>query len=179
MTSIIAIDPGYAVDSGGCACACFAHGVLREVWFERPEDIRCRGVPVLGAVVWERPVYRARDAQYSHVPPETLIELAIVGSGLAHAYASGRCPVVAMRPHEWKHSRHKPPHHKALWRILGDCEREVLGGAATYAAIEAACTKGALTRWKPGVAPYPKSFVTHNLLDAVALGCTYLRRMIP
>jgi hypothetical protein len=187
MKNIIAIDPGYAQKSGGCACAGFRENVLRCAWFKRPETFESEHqglifapVGALDAVVWERPVHRVRDEQYSHVvPAEVLLELTAQGATLAGMYSAGRCPIVALKPHEWKHSRHKPPHHKALWRILTEAERVVLGGDETYAAIEAACRKGALARWKPGVAYYPNNFITHNLLDAVALGCTYLKRMIP
>jgi hypothetical protein len=181
MTNIIAIDPGYAVESGGCACARFFHNELIHAWFVRPEELCADDIPlgVIDTVLWERPVHRVRDEQYSHLPVGVLLELTAVGASLAGMYAAGRCPIVAMKPHEWKRSRHKPPHHKALWRILTPSERAVLGGASTWAIIEAACRKGALARWKPGVNYYPSTFVTHNLLDAVALGCTYLKRMIP
>jgi hypothetical protein len=181
MTNLIAIDPGYAKKSDGCACAAFVENDLQAVWFARPEHVLARPGFLLDAVVWERPVHRVRDEQYSHaVPVDVLLELTAVGASLAGIYAAG-CPIVpivALKPHEWKHSRHKPPHHKALWRLLSPTERAVLGGDKTYAAIEAACRKGALARWKPGVAYYPASFVAHNLLDAVALGCTYLKRMV-
>jgi hypothetical protein len=192
MTNLIAIDPGYAAKSGGCACAWFeGDNLLRATWFMRPEHFwgsqAAKQPPLFGsdewfgAIVWERPVHRVRDEQYSHaVPVETLLELTSVGSGLAHLYAGALgAEIKELRPHEWKHSRHKPPHHKALWRILTEAERAILGGDATYAVIEAACRKGALARWKPGVSYYPSTFITHNLLDAVALGCTYLKRMIP
>jgi hypothetical protein len=180
MTYLIAIDPGYAAKSGGCACAGFADSHLICAWFRRPEDYNGLIGRDLDTVIWERPVHRVRDPQYAHVVPvEVLLELTAQGAMLAGMYAAGRCPVVALRPHEWKHSRHKPPHHKALWRILTPAERALLGGEATYAVIEAACRKGALARWKPGTNYYPSTFATHNLLDAVALGCTYLRRVIP
>lgn len=78
----------------------------------------------------------------------------------------------------WKGSEPKPIHHARVWEELTLAERRVLGGDKTHAAIERACEKGALNRWgRPGASYYPRAFKTHNLLDAAALGLTFLGRI--
>ena len=165
----LAIDPGYSRKSGGCACAQSSSGVLVEVRFERAGAFAhsCASL-VLDDVIVEQP---QQDARSWGVPPAVLIKLAWEGASLAALYAGAsgavlHCPTVS----EWKGGEQKPAHHARLWAVLSEAERRVLGGAATYAVIVAACQKGALCRWKlPSDQLYPSTFKTHNLLDAAAL----------
>jgi hypothetical protein len=165
----LAIDPGYSRKSGGCACAVAVGGVLDCVWFQRASDFDANARLWNAAhVVVEQP---QQDARSWGVPPAVLIKLAWEGAALAGLYAGAsgaqlHCPTVS----EWKGGEKKPAHHARLWQELDERERAVLGGAKTYAAIKAACEKGALCRWKlPSDQLYPSSFKTHNLLDAAAL----------
>jgi hypothetical protein len=164
----LAIDPGYARKSGGCAAAHAIAGDLRGVWFERATGFDGRGEWDLQHVIVEQP---QQDARSWGVPPAVLIKLAWEGALLAGLYAGAsgaelHCPTVS----EWKGGEKKPAHHARLWAVLSEAERAVLGGDATYAVIKAACQKGALCRWKlPSDELYPKTFKTHNLLDAAAL----------
>jgi hypothetical protein len=187
----LAIDPGYA--GKGNACAAFASGELAETWFERAVtfgpnkpppravDARKRAQHARAAghfdeVVWEKP---QQDARSRAVPPEILISLTAAGALLAGAFA-GRdgARIIEYRPSEWKGSEPKPVMHRRMWKILSAAERRILGGDATDQAIRAAQEKGALRAWKiPGAACYPKAFDTHNILDAVALGCVHLGRL--
>ncbi len=163
----LAIDPGYARKSGGCACAVARGGALERVWFERAQDftVTCS---CLGHVIVEQP---QQDARSWGVPPAVLIKLAWEGAALAGLYAGAsgavlHCPTVS----EWKGGEKKPAHHARLWAVLSAAERAVLGGEKTYAVIKAACQKGALCRWRlPSDQLYPSTFKTHNLLDAAAL----------
>lgn len=177
MRTLLAIDPGYTKSGQGCACAALVLGRLHAVWFERPPadagDLEC---PLdFGLVVVEKP---QADGRTQGINPTVVIELAWVGAALGGLYA-GRdgCGFKGATVSAWKNSVPKPVHHKRLWHVLEDSERALLGGPKTLAVIEVACTKGALDRWgKPGVRYYPKSFETHNLLDAVALGMHALGR---
>lgn len=184
----IAIDPGVHK----CACAAFREGVLCEVWFETaighaptrrdasaptPEPRAAQPLRLEPVhVVVEMPEYQGARSSKSRT--QDLLALSWHGAMLAGQFA-GRdaAPVFAYTPSTWKGSTPKPMHHLHLWRVLSDAERHLLGGARTLAAIDKACTKGALSRWsKPGVTYYPRSFTMHNLLDAVALGCYHLGR---
>jgi len=163
----LAIDPGYARKSGGCAVANAYGGTLTGVWFERAADFSGAETDPAHVIV-EQP---QQDARSWGVPPAVLIKLAWEGGTLAGLYAGAsgaqlHCPTVT----EWKGGEKKPAHHARLWAELDERERAVLGGAKTLAAIKAACQKGALCRWRlPSDELYPKSFTTHNLLDAAAL----------
>jgi hypothetical protein len=154
----------------------------------------------VGVVVVERPALQGKKTRNAR--PQDLMNLAWSGALLAGAYA-GRdgCPVLEFTPNDsrdprcvyhvkrsigaactcsrgWKGSEPKPVQHARLWEELSPAERLVLGGDLVRDAIYTARERGALDRWgKPGVAYYPRSFTTHNLLDAAALGCTYLGRL--
>lgn len=180
--ALLAIDPGVA--GGGNAWAWFAAGgALHSVGFaKRPDGAAVwAGAPgVIGAparVVVERPEYQGGRTQGAHAGD--LISLAWSGAALAY-YVAGHlvCPVIERAPSQWKGSQHKPQMHARLWGALTHKEREILGGAATWATIDRAVEKGALDRWKnPGGSYYPRAFKTHNILDAVALGAIEIARM--
>jgi hypothetical protein len=165
----LAIDPGYSKKSDGCACAHSVDGVLVEVRFERA-DAFAHSCAALDAehVIVEQP---QQDGRSWGVPPAVLIKLAWEGAKLAALYAgASRAELHDPTVSEWKGGEKKPAHHARLWAVLSPAERLVLGGEKTFAAIKAACAKGALCRWKlPSDELYPKSFTTHNLLDAAAL----------
>lgn len=174
MTSdtLLAIDPD---TKAGCACAYFdvASQRLNHVVFDSMP-----GTAFVTTVVVER---MQADGRTRDIDVRDLLECQFVGA-LAAGYALGltmrTAELVHYTPTEWKGSIPKPVHHDRLWKILSEHERAVLGGAETKAQIDRAVEKGALSRWsKPGAAYYPRSFVTHNLLDAVALGCFHLGRI--
>lgn len=171
---VLAIDPGFAKSGEGCACAAFREGRLRDVWFERPEGERRAKPYDFVLVVVERP---QADGRSLAVPIQTLITLAWEGATLAALYA-GRDSSELRSPsvQAWKGSEAKPLQHKRLWRVLSPEEQTILGGGATERRIAEACTKGALKRWAPG-SYYPRSWLGHNLLDAVALGAKALGRL--
>lgn len=128
----------------------------------------------IDGVIVEMPQYdgRARTARV-----QDLIGLAWHGALMAAALACG-APVFTATPAEWKGAEYKPQHHARLWQELTTEERRALGGNRTADVILAARRKGGLDRWsKPGGAYYPRSFDTHNLLDAAALGAWYLGRL--
>jgi hypothetical protein len=169
MSDALAIDPGYEKKGGGCACAIAENGALAHVWFERASDFDANNkLWITDYVIVEQP---QQDARSWGIPPAVLIKLAWEGAALAGLVAGAcsarlHCPTVT----EWKGGEKKPAHHARLWQVLTPAERAVLGGDATYAVIKAACQKGALCRWKlPSDELYPKTFKTHNLLDAAAL----------
>ena len=166
----LAIDPGYAADSGGCACAYGERGELCYVMFQRPAEFARNeaGRGEIEHVIVEQP---QQDGRSWNVPPAVLIRLAWDGAALAGLYAGASGAVLhAPTVNEWKGSENKVPMHRRLWKILTVSERVVLGGIKTGNAIDAAAEKGALCRWsKSGAELYPKAFKTHNLLDAAAL----------
>jgi transposase len=190
------IDPGSSLRGPGCACAAFVDERLTASWFERfTSNVRAseytrhtfpRGLGLndqMLLVVWEQPVTQGGRTRAAR--PEDLMRLTEAGALLAGAYA-GRdgAPVIAWPASDangvrgWKGSEAKPANHRRLWEILDPAERALLGGDATGRAILAACEKGALCRWsKPGADLYPRTFTTHNLLDACAMGATYYGRM--
>jgi hypothetical protein len=163
---LIAIDPGFSRTGQGSACAYFEEGMLLCVWFARPITAWPRH-PV-DEVIWEMPQV---DTRTYHSTPD-VIELAAVGGELAGIYAGhGGATISRVTPSQWKGSTPKPVAHSRLWEGLNVHEKDLLGGHVTLQQIEKARKKGALQRWKkPGGAYYPKSFDTHNLLDAVAIG---------
>ncbi len=156
---VLAIDPGVKA----CACARFDPAGLTCVEFmtapwaghlERPDH-----------VIVERP---EQDGRSFSARPKDLMALAWAGAALAYSVGA---PVTEYTPSEWKGQVPKPVQHMRLWLRLTAPERALLGGPATEAVIHAAARKGGLEKWsKPGAAYYPRSFITHNLLDAVALG---------
>lgn len=162
---IVAIDPGIKE----CAYAVFSvDDMLVSVGFEPPKN-----VPDL--VVVERPEYHGARSNTAR----TQDLLALSWQGAASAYRFG-APVSEYGAGEWNGGAPKPVTHLRLWRALSDSERALLGGLETYAKIELAVDKGAAKRWATGGKGghwYPKSFKTHNLLDAVAIGCVYLGRL--
>lgn len=174
--AILAIDPGYARKSKGCACAYVVGADVKRVWFERPANA-VRGWPLtpLHYIVWERPEVRVRSNGARPIPAEHLIELAAVGAELAGRYGCAHgLACEAVKPSIWKGSIPKPTHHRNLWCSLDPASREVLGGEATAAEIEAAVERGALDRWgRAGVSYYPRGWDGHNLLDAVALAFAF------
>jgi hypothetical protein len=165
----IAIDPGYSRASGGCACAYARQGVIDSAWFERAltfGGLRFADPPAY--VIVEQP---QQDGRSWGVPPAVLIKLAWEGAKLSGLYA-GAAGATLCDPtvNDWKAGEKKPAHHKRLWAVLSPAERARLGGSKTSEAIELACEKGALCRWKaPSDQLYPRGFKTHNLLDAAAL----------
>lgn len=177
----LAIDPGYGRNTGGNACALAERGTLTHVWFERSSDWRDRTlhaaiVAKFAHVIVEQP---QQDGRSYEVPPAILIRLAFEGAALAGLYAGAsgaqlHVPTVT----DWKGNENKAAMHRRLWAVLAPTERDVLGGAKTMTAIDKACERGALCRWsKSGAELYPKSFVTHNLLDAASLLMVALGRL--
>jgi hypothetical protein len=163
-----------SIDSGvhECACARFHEDRLVCTWHQDPRGTL--EAISYDAVIVERPQY---DARSDRARPADLMALAWSGALLAGRYARG-ARVVELTPREWKGSEPKPISHKRAWAVLDAQERAVLGGDATGRAIVRACEKGALKRWAiAGAACYPRSFKTHNVLDAAAMGLTHLGRM--
>jgi hypothetical protein len=90
------------------------------------------------------------------------------------------------QPRQWKGSLPKAICHLRMWQALSDTEKPLLGGDVTAKAIANACNRGAKARWKkhanhhysnrdlPTVAGLK---ITHDILDAVALGLWYLGRL--
>lgn len=178
MTTIMfAIDPGYAY---GSAIAVFSGTRLVRVLFDvdavdarkfGTAGARTLGTPDL--VVVEQPEHRANEGHAA----ATVLRLAWEGALLAGRLAGRHARVVAYTPTAWKGSVPKPIAHANLWDALSVAERKLLGGKTTHAMIERAVERGAVERWKrPGAAYYPSTWVTHNLLDAVALGRHYLTK---
>lgn len=183
--NVISIDPGYAKDGEGCACAELVDGRLEGAWFLRPEDFHSHHYEEYSPdmVIWERPQHRARDERYASVPPETLIALAVAGASLAGLYAGAyKSEIIEVHPSQWKGSLPKPVQHKALWDRLTSAERAAFDihitehGYGVERAVTDAIERGARDRWaKSGASYYPRGFTTHNLLDAVGIGRWYLR----
>lgn len=174
MSTILAIDPGVA--NRGCAYAVFSNGGLVRTGFARPEGA-IAGLDDVRTVAVERPEYQGAKSDAARV--KNLIDLAWVGAALAYLYAGVyAAEVVEIVPSRWKGSLHKPQCHAMVWDALCAREAAVLGGDATYAAIERACEKGASQKWrKPGGDYYPRSFLRHNELDAVGIGLYALDRL--
>lgn len=184
--AILGIDPGHA--GQGNACAAFVGGRLAATWFERvptsPRASQGAAAPwPFRVVVVEQPVYQGERSNRAR--PADLMNLSWSGALLAGVYA-GRdgAPIVALPANDsggvrgWKGSEPKPIMHARLWAVLDDDERAIMGGDRTWAAIAKAREKGALNRWgRPGASYYPRTWVRHNELDAVALVCVYLGRL--
>lgn len=173
----IAVDPGSA--GKGLAVAHFFDKRLTDVYFARPHDFARRlssGNVVDARVVIEKP---QADRRAEDVSPKSLISLSWAG-GIAVGACLSQYPEARLTeatPNAWKGSETKPHQHRRLWLMLGPQERLLLGGADTWRAIDVACDRGALNRWKrPGASYYGKNDV-HNLLDAAALGAWAVGRL--
>jgi hypothetical protein len=173
MSTLVAIDPGYAKDGKGCAVAIFDRHVLTQVFFARPETVDVASLYVgAGEIVWEQPQVDAR----TRVTVPAVVQLASTGGVLAGMFAgANRCRVVVAKPSAWKGSTSKPVAHGRMWEKLATAEVKLLGGAATLQRIDAAKHAGAIARWKPGE-HYYGSWTGHNLLDAVGIGMWRLGR---
>jgi hypothetical protein len=184
VIALLAIDPGYSKTGQGSAVARFNSSVplddlarLVGVWFVRSGDVdRPAGVRAHGRarVVWECPQLDARSRKAT----PAVVQLAAEGGEIAGAYAAHYALAIErVTPSQWKGSVPKPIAHSRLWRVLDDRERDVLGGDNAINAIERAKLAGARDRWgKEGARYYPRSFVMHNLLDAVGIGLWALGR---
>lgn len=174
MSDLLCIDPGVA--NRGSAYAVFSNGELVRTGFARAPGV-IAGLNDVRAVAVERPEYQGAKSDAARV--KNLIDLAWVGAALAYCYAGVYgAKVVEVVPSRWKGSLHKPQCHAMIWDALCAREAKVLGGNATYAAIERACEKGASEKWrKPGGDYYPRSFLRHNELDAVGIGLYVLDRL--
>lgn len=161
------IDPGVHE----LACAEWRGDRLHDAYFVNVTEA-WRRPRAWALTVIEKPQWDARS-----VNGATLIDLA--WSGGIGAGAAG-APITAYEVREWKGSARKPQHHRRGWCALLGPEKAVLGGDATIALIEDACTRGGRDGWtKPGVAYYGrgKAAKVHNLLDAVLLGLFHLGRI--
>lgn len=180
VNNLLAIDAGHA--GAGNAWAYGVDGRLAHVGFAQGSVDAARGVyrfsDTVSQIVVELPSYQGDRSDLARV--QDLLALMRAGTALAY-YLAGAwgCPVREVTPTEWKGTRRKPQHHHAMWSVLDDDERAVLGGAATLATIEAACERGAAERWKRGggAAYYPSKWATHNQLDAAALLLTCYGRL--
>jgi hypothetical protein len=173
---ILAIDPGVCfgrkkrgnlIDVDGCACAALTdEGRVDGAWFDRYAGPRVR---VFDHVAIERPQYDKRS-ELARV--QDLIGLAWDGAILASSFGA---PVTWYTPTQWKQSEHKPAQHARLWSTFTDEEKAIFP-ADSFAIISDALERGARSRWKPGTFDYPDRFLTHDLLDAVALGRHHLSK---
>jgi len=178
---VIAIDPGCAKRGKGSACAAFRGSRLAGIRFARPCAIHVAQIAELGAeyldrVIVERPQVDARTQGRERA----VVDLAWAGAAIAYWIAGvAGARVEELTPTAWKGNARKPQHHARLWAVLTPAERALLGGDATLRTIETAKRAGAAERWRRGggAAYYPAGFETHNLLDAVALGCFALGRL--
>jgi hypothetical protein len=172
-----------AIDAGAeyCAVAIFIDCQLRAL----------QKVSTLGlsprAVRCDRAVYEIPQADGRGAPTDDLIRTAVGGAKVA-AWLSA--DVAEYQPRQWKGAISKAPHHRQAWDAFTDAERALLGGDATLAAIEAACARGAKVRWQKR-GPHASSHfysarelptvdglkITHDLLDAAALGLHDLGRL--
>lgn len=167
-----------AIDAGATHCAVAFYslfGKLRHLC-EAPTyaapNIRCA-----------RAVYEIPQADGRAAPIDDLIRTAVGGAKVAAWLAP---EVVEYQPRQWKGSTPKPVHHRRAWAVLTDAERAILGGTLTSHAIDKACERGARNRWqKDGKLYYSaREFptvgglkITHDLLDAAALGLYDLGRI--
>lgn len=166
---------GLAIDPGAkqCACAYFDRGSLTHYEFTLYP-----GGADLDWVVVER---MQADERTRGIDLRNLLDCQFNGARAA-AFAAGQAGrsmrVADFTPTQWKGSESKPIHHARAWDVLHADERRVLGGSRTYAVIDAAVEKGALSRWsRPGADYYPRGFELHNILDAVCLGLFHMGRL--
>lgn len=179
LETLAAIDPG----SKRVAVARFEAGVLTRVGFvgagvsHNPHRLMARA---------SRAVYELPQTDGREVPADDLIAVAVAGATCA-AWCSA--VVRAYQPRQWKGSLPKAAHHHQSWTLFTEAEQALLGGAATLAAITAACARGAKARWQKRGALAGNHFysdrelptigwlkVTHDLLDAAILGLHDLGR---
>lgn len=172
---LTSIDPGVK----SCAVARWRGDTLKWVASWPAGEMPSAGEP--GRVVWELPQADGRS-----IPADDLIALTAAGADLARAFAGVDGEVVRYQPRQWKGSTPKPVHHARMWEALTDAERHVIGGAMTASAIWAACERGARARWRKHhnhhysdreLPTVDGTKITHDLLDAVALGLYDLGRM--
>ena len=136
--TLAAIDPG----SRRVAVARFEDGLLVRVGFvgagvsHSPHRLMARAA----RAVYELPQVDGRGA-----PADDLLAVAVAGATCA-AWCSHR--VHAYQVREWKGSLPKAAHHHQAWTLFTEAEQALLGGAATLAAITAACGRGAKARWQ-------------------------------
>jgi hypothetical protein len=170
---IITIDPGVHA----CALAYLESSHVQAFDLTNRVDRAALATLDVSHVVVERPEYQGLRTQCARV--QDLIALAWSGALLAGTIAGTTgAHLVELAPSKWKGSEPKPVHHARMWAALVASERAVLGGDATRNAITCAVEKGARERWKRGgAAYYPRAWTMHNVLDAVALGLTYVGRM--
>jgi hypothetical protein len=188
MSCLLAIDSGHPES----ACASFVGCVLRRVFSGNVDTVPDWAHYAYDRVVVEVPTLRG-DATPN---PESLILIGIAGPRLAERCSASAAPerLREVRPAEWKGSLPKAVCHLRMWQALSDTERALLGGDATAKAIANACNRGAKARWKKhanhhysnrdlpkvgGIAGVSDGTlkITHDILDAVALGLWYLGRL--
>lgn len=166
MTTTLAIDSGYPESAWASARGARLNSVG---WW---------GLDCPAILKFDRVAVEVPQADGRNVPLDDLICVATTGVRLAERLAADPGEIVELRPREWKGSTPKPPHHRRMWGVLSKAERDVLGGERTYAAIVAACKRGAQGAWKkPGATYYRASEfpsvngtkITHDILDASAL----------
>lgn len=176
---LVAIDPGknelaYAAFAGKRLCA---FGELPAGSPPLDGDGSIMSAP---SVVWETPQADGRG-----VPPDDLIALSSAGAELARWIAGFHGHTRPYQPRQWKGSVAKPIHHSRLWDALTTRERALLGGTETRTAIRSACERGARDAWRKSgklyylAREFPKAGgvkISHDILDAVALGCKHLGR---
>lgn len=179
--SLLAIDSGYPE----CACAVAGHGKLRWVGSVEYGAMLLpgyKGIDAFDAVIVEIPTVRGTATPN----PEDLILVGVSGARLAERFAAIPSGLREVRPAEWKGNTPKPPHHRRMWDALADSEKQLLGGAKTLAAIDAACLRGARDRWSASGATYYRARelptvngtkITHDVLDASALALYALGRI--
>ena len=182
LGTLLAIDSGYP----RCAVASVLHGNI--VWLDTYDPVASGGgIGGRACHSFDRVV-----VEIPHMRPDTpdgndLIRIAVAGARLAERAVKGDGEVTEYRPTEWKGNTPKPAHHRrTLWPALTAAERILLGGPKTFAAIDAACMRGAKDRWrKPGATYYRARElptvngvrVTHDMLDAAALALFALGRI--
>jgi hypothetical protein len=171
MTWLVAIDSG----RNPCHCALYRHGKLSEIF-----EAVTHEPPILKA---ERAVFEIPQGDGRSVPVDDLIAVAVGGAKVAAWIAHD---VEGYTVRAWKASKPKAVHHAELWDVLAPEEREVLGGAQTGLAIQKACERGAKARWKRSSTHHYSARdlptvsglkITHDLLDAAALGAYDLGRL--
>lgn len=170
--SLLAIDSGYP----RCTLAA-ADDVGTLVGFDTYDPVASCGC-VCGGSLFDRVVVEIPVVRPDTPDANDLIRIAVAGARLAERFALTSDGITEYRPTEWKRNTPKPAHHARMWLRLSPSERRLLGGAKTYAAIKAACKRGAADRWrKPGARYYRASElptvggvkITHDILDAAAL----------
>lgn len=172
---LASIDPG----AEECAMACWDSAELTSVLWVSARDW---GAPKALVCVVEVPQDDGRTG-----PVGDIIRLARSATRLGARTA--RVKLIEVEPREWKQSVPKAVCHSRAWPALSDAERDMLGGDATAAAISKACDRGAAARWKPHHNHYYRDRelpyvggrgglkITHDILDAAALGLWYLGRL--